>query len=160
MENSIWKDVKSYEGHYKVSSLGHIKSLKFNQERLLKLGTDANGYYIVSLCLNSKPKTRSVHQLVAESFLNHTPNGHTMVVNHINLNKKDNRVENLQIVTARENSNKKHLKSTSKYTGVCWDKSKKKWKSSTSINGEHKKLGYYDTEIEASNAYQAEIDKL
>ena len=54
-----------------------------------------------------------------------------LVVNHINNNKLDNRLENIEIVTSRENSNLKHIKSSSKYVGVSWCKKRNgKWHSS------------------------------
>jgi len=153
----IWKEVKGYEGIYEVSNLGNVKSLNYNgtkKEKELKICYDSDGYCIVSLFKNKVSKTRKVHQLVAESFLNHTPNGMKLVVNHINFIRNDNRLENLEIISQRINTNLKHLKSSSKYTGVSWYKSMNKWVSQIKINGKQKNLGYFKTELEAHNAYQ------
>ena len=158
----VYRDVKGYEGLYQVSNLGNVKSLNYNRggkERILKPSYSV-GYLKVSLCLNKAVKNRKIHQLVAEAFLNHKSCGHNLVVNHINFNKTDNRVDNLEIVTARENCNHKHIKSSSKYTGVTWYKSSKKWMSQITINGKNKHLGYFDSELKASNAYELALNKI
>lgn len=101
------------------SLINNIKiCLKFNTERLLRLNKDGSGYFQVALLKNGIEKRFKVHQLVAMCFLNHKPCGMNLVVNHINFNRNDNRIDNLEIVTARENANLKHIKSSSKYLGV------------------------------------------
>ena len=150
----IYKDVKGYEGLYQVSNYGNVKSFVRSDGRILKPGLGGVGYLLVVLYKNEKGKSKNVHQLVAESFLNHTPCGMKLVVNHIDFDKTNNHVSNLEIVTNRENTNKKHIKSSSKYIGVGWDKSRQKWVSRIRINGKLKQLGRFSTEIEASEAYQ------
>ena len=137
--------------------MGNIKSFKFGKEKLLKLNASSNDYLITRLCKNNKPKTFKVHQLMAITFLNHTPCKLDLVVNHINFNKQDNRLDNLEIVTNRVNSNRKHLKSTSKYTGVSFEKDRNKWLAQIRVDGKIKKLGRFDSELDASNAYQKEL---
>lgn len=160
----IWKDIPSYEGIYQASNLGIIKSLyritisktgikKSYKERILK-SNSCRDYCFLRLSKNGKPKGFWVHQLVAMAFLGHVPCKHKLVVNHINFCKTDNRVENLEIITARENLNRKHLSSSSKYTGVTWIKKTKKWQSRIVINGKIKHLGSFDSEIEASEHYE------
>ena len=160
-----WKDIKGYEGLYQVSNLGRIKSLerkvpngngkyRLHKERILKGGLFTRGYLGVVLCKESKNVSRTIHQLVAESFLNHKPNGHNLIVNHINFNKTDNRLENLEIISNRDNTNRKHLKSSSQYTGVSWNKRAKKWFSMIHIKGKQKYLGLFNDEYEAHIAYQ------
>lgn len=153
----IWKDIPDYEGIYQASNLGNIKSLKFGstgKERILKPTLNNCGYLRVCLHKNKKQKVRSVHQLVAITFLNHKPCGMELVVNHKNFIRVDNRLENLEIVTARENVNKKHLTSVSKYTGVSWYKKSKKWIACIYADGKYTHLGYFDTEEEASKYYE------
>jgi len=153
-QNEIWKDVVGTNGDYMVSSTGIVISLKFGKI-IIKKQTLAKGtYLVVSIFYNGKQKSRKVHQLVAEAFLGHTPCGMELVVNHIDFNKQNNKLENLEIVTSRENSNLKHIKSTSIYTGVSWDKKHRKWKSTININGKQKYLGSFDSEIEASEYYE------
>jgi hypothetical protein len=167
----VWKNIEGYEGIYQVSNLGRVKSLERKRlgfkkaptivnERILKTGVQTNGYLIVGLHKDGKVKTRLIHQLVAIAFLNHKPDGFKLVVNHINFNRSDNRFENLEIVTHRENSNQKHLKSTSKYTGVSWCNTCKKWVSSISINNKKKTLGRFTNEHDAHLAYENKLKEL
>ena len=148
-----WKSIKGYE-NYKISSKGRVKSFKLNKGKLLKTGVNIHGYKKVNLCKNGKLKYKTVHQLVAVAFLNHTPCGLKLVVNHIDFDKLNNNVSNLEIVTSRENGNRKHIKSSSKYTGVSWYKPRNKWRAQIRINGKKKHLGYFKCEILASNTYQ------
>ena len=93
----IWKDIKDYEGHYQVSNLSRVKSIKFGKERILKPVTDRHGYLIVGLWQNNKHKTYKVHRLVAEAFL---PNPDNLPqVNHKDENKLNNNVDNLEWCT-------------------------------------------------------------
>jgi hypothetical protein len=168
----IWKDVPNYEGFYQVSNLGRVKSLKRNvwmvrnncfktlNERILKTGLNTGGYLTLTLNKNKKQNSFTVHQLVAMVFLNHIPCGMKLVVNHINFDRLDNRVDNLEIVTQRENANQKHLKSSSKYTGVRWYEVSKKWISQIYINGKVKYLGLFKCEYEAHLTYQNALRKL
>lgn len=97
-----WKAVVGYEGLYEVSDFGNVRSLKYGKVRVLKPGV-MKGYYRVHLCKNGKRKSFLVHRLVVIMFIGDIPKG--MVVNHINENKFDNRLENLEIVTVKENNN-------------------------------------------------------
>lgn len=156
----IYKDVIGYEGIYKVSNFGNVKSLIGNNEKILKLCRNGGGYSTVNLHINSIMKTRSVHQLVAEAFLNHKPSKYELVINHIDFNRANNNIENLEIVTTRENANQKHLKSSSQYTGVSWDKNRNKWSSQIVINKKLKFLGRFINELDASEAYQKALQNL
>lgn len=169
MEKEIWKPLVNYENIYAISNFGNIKSLrresnghnlKFINERILKLTIDSRGYNCVCLYKNKQKKTFRVHQLMAISFLNHKRCKHRLVIDHINFNRLDNRIENLKIITNRENTNRKHIKSSSKYTGVSFDKSRNKWISSIYINGKNKNLGRFNNEEDASIAYQNELKKI
>ena len=169
VQKEIFKTIKDYP-NYKVSNFGNVKSMERKvrnkdgfrtvKERILKPGVGTRGYYYIILSENNKQKNRTVHQIVAEAFLNHKACMYKLVINHINHNKLDNRAENLEIVTQRTNTNQKHLISTSKYTGVNWDKKSSKWKASIHIKGENKYLGLFINELEASNTYQKALVKL
>jgi hypothetical protein len=160
----IWKSIPNYEGLYEVSSLGSVKSLgsdKTRKERILKqaIVKNQNRYY-VGLCKNNIKKKYKVHQLVAMAFLNHTPCGYKVVVDHINNDSTDNRLENLQLITQRENAYKTQGKYSSKYKGVCWHKNSKKWRARIHFNGKNITIGYFKCELAASVAYQNKLKEL
>jgi len=163
----VFKDIIGYEGLYQVSNLGNIKSLKrlnwrgyLIQERMLKNTINAHGYYFVKLSNSGKQKTVAIHKLVAIHFLNHVPCGWELVINHIDFNKANNRLDNLEIVTSRENGNRKHLKSTSKYVGVSWVKKNRNWKAEMNINRKTKHIGCFKNEYDAHLAYQKALSEL
>tara|TARA_R100001244_G_scaffold64346_1_gene53295 strand:- start:60 stop:557 length:498 start_codon:yes stop_codon:yes gene_type:complete len=158
--------IPSYEGLYQINKKGDVKSLerisiqnhKLN-ERILKSGVSSNGYLTVVLHKKKTRKTFPVHQLVAISFLGHEPSGYDVVVDHINNNPLDNRVENLQLTTARHNSSKNRTGS-SHYTGVSWHKRDEVWNASIVINGKKKHLGSFTDELEANQAYQNKLKQI
>ena len=97
----IWKDIKEYEGLYQVSNLGRVK--RITTGRVLKPLKHANGYLMVKLSKNSIVYTKTVHRLVAEAFI---PNPeHKSEINHIDENKTNNNVSNLEWMTRKENIN-------------------------------------------------------
>ncbi len=159
MENQleIWKDIPEYEGYYQVSNLGRVKSFKKSKETILKSGTDTSGYHFVVLYKDAKPRTIPNHKLVAIVFLNHIRCGNDLVVNHKNFIRTDNRLENLEVITHRENANKKHIKSSSIYTGVSWHKNRKKWQTRINVKGEIIHIGYFVNEVDAHHAYEEKL---
>ena len=158
----IWKDVVGYEGRYLISNTGRLKSILKNKEILPNGSLTNSGYlqYTLSWNLKNKRNHYYAHQLVAISFLEHKPDGMNFVVDHINDNKLDNRIENLQIVTQRFNARKTQGKYSSKYKGVSWDKNAKKWRPRIFINGKNKNFGYFINEDEAHLEYQNQLKKI
>ena len=157
----VFKDIPNYEGMYQASNLGRVKSLKFNRERILKTLDNGKGYLFVGLSCEGKQKQKSVHQIMAITFLNHTPDGYNgLIVDHKDNDKLNNRLENLQLVTARYNLSKDKKGCTSKYTGVCWHKTYNKWISAIIINGKKKHLGYFIDEYDAHLAYQSKLKEI
>ena len=163
----IFKDIVGYEGLYQVSNMGRVKSLSrevcsyqacwMSKDKIKKPCNGVNGYLQVTLNSNGKRRTRTIHQLVAVAFLNHTPCGHKLVIDHINNDKLDNRVENLQIVTTRFNSRKTQVNYSSQYKGVHWCKRSNKWRSEITINKKKIFLGYFEKEYDASVVYQNKL---
>lgn len=92
----IWKDIYGFP-NYQVSNLGRIKNKK---GKTLSQANVTNGYLIVNLCKNGKSSNKFVHRLVAMAFISNVENKPT--VNHIDGNKHNNRVENLEWCTNKE----------------------------------------------------------
>lgn len=116
-EGEIWKDIEDYEGLYQVSNLGRIKALekirffgKYSKnkrvypEKILKVtyNKKKDGYYIVTLSKNGIPKSYTVHRLVLKAFSENIDN--LPYINHIDGNKRNNNLCNLEWCTASYNS--------------------------------------------------------
>jgi hypothetical protein len=169
----IWKYIPEYEGMYKISIYGDVKSVKrkvFNsliskrtvKERILKpaKNNEEKGYFFVNLSKNNKTKQIFVHKLVAITFLKYNPNNRKIVIDHKDANKENNSLSNIQIITNRENITKDLLIGSSKYVGVHWNKRKNNWMSRIYINGTRKYLGSFKNEKDAAIAYQKELIKV
>jgi hypothetical protein len=167
----IWKDIPGYEGYYQASSFGRIKTLdrlvsngknskRRLNSRICSLVMGSKGYLNVSINKEGRRRTIDVHKLVAMAFLDHVPNNFERVVNHIDFNRLNNKPSNIELTTQRKNSNKKHLKSTSKYTGVKWHKSSSRWRATIVYKGETEYLGDFKDESKASMAYEARKEEI
>ena len=154
MKKEEWKSIPNYEGLYEVSSYGRVKSLRKN---LILKPIKNYGYYKVSLGKYDKHK---IHKLVAQSFLDLENCEMGLVIDHINNDKLDNRVENLQLISQRENASKDKKNTTSNYPGVNWFKLRNKWRAAIGINGKTFHLGLFTDEYEAHLAYQNKLNSL
>ena len=87
---------------------------------------------------------------------------HNNQIDHIDINKSNNKIENLRIVTNSQNMRNKNKipNCSSIYKGVCWHKLHKKWRVEIRIDGKVKHLGYFNNEEEASEAYQKKYNEL
>lgn len=170
MNNETFLDVVGYEGLYQVSDWGNVRSVeryvsgksssaRLLPERILKNNLNKMGYYLVGLMKDGKQSTKKVHQLVAEAFLNHKPCGMSFVVDHIDANKLNNRLDNLQVLTHRENCSK-DKNGVSSFVGVSYIKRDNVWMARIQVNKKNKYIGRYKTELEASEAYQKELFKI
>lgn len=110
--NEIWKPIPNFEGLYEVSNLGRVKRLdkyincrnykkRLLKEKIMKPIRHRDGYNYVRLYNNKKIKIVSVHRLVAETFISNLEN--KSQINHIDGNKTNNNVNNLEWVTPKEN---------------------------------------------------------
>lgn len=107
-----------------------------------------NGYIAISI----KGKKYHAHRLAWLYVHGHFPSD---CIDHVNMNKSDNRIINLRLATKSQNMNNKGKRSNNKsgFKGVCWDKCQCKWKASTRFGGKNKHLGYFDSPLQASEAY-------
>lgn len=107
-----WKDIPNYEGLYQASNLGRIKGLRrykqnhsklqLVEEKIIKQYVNKhNGYVYAVLCKDGKEKNCRVHKLIATAFIPNPENKKT--INHIDGNKANNRVDNLEWATNQEN---------------------------------------------------------
>ena len=157
------KLVAGYKGRYSVTSYGRIYSHinsglgGWQGNRFRVLSKNSHGYYAMYLCVDGTKKSLKVHRLVAEAFI---PNPHNKTdVNHIDKDKTNNSVSNLEWVTKRENSIHFHSnnKESSKYPGVSIHKASGKWRAQTSKDGKQIHLGYFDNEEEARDSYLEKV---
>ena len=136
--NLEFKQIPGYSS-YRINRLGKVWSDIRN--KFMKMNKRKNGYLQISLVNDEGNRTATtIHQLLAMAFLNHKPDGHKIVVDHIDRNPLNNRIENLQLVSNRENCSKdKHYNkksglplgittNNSSYRYVVWYNSKQfKW---------------------------------
>ena len=101
-----WKDIPQYEELYQVSNLGNIKSLNYNntgKEQILKPRKNKDGYLMVHLYKNGKRKMYRLHRLIWQAFNGSIPEGYE--VNHLSEDKTQNNLDNLNLMTHKENMN-------------------------------------------------------
>lgn len=100
--NEQWKPIAECNGEYYISDYGRVKSHKYGKERILKPSLIGNGYQAVLInSLNKKTKCKTIHKLVALSFIQNPEN--KPQVNHKDGNKLNNHFSNLEWVTPKEN---------------------------------------------------------
>lgn len=101
----VWKDIEGYEGKYQISNLGRVKALDFKRtkkERIMKPHINTSGYLAINLYKNAKFKTYRIHRLIAQAFISNPEN--KPCINHIDGNKLNNSIDNLEWCTHRENT--------------------------------------------------------
>lgn len=168
-----FKPIKNYEGLYEISNFGRVKSLpkeKWNHyafvhlaEKILMHNISPMGYHRITLHKDGELKTFQIHLLVWDHFGNSPRNGFILQVDHADNDKNNCGIDNLQLLTSRENIvkyQKMRDNITSKYIGVSWHKQCKKWQAEICIDSKSIHLGTYNKEIEASNAYQNKLAEI
>lgn len=119
MHGEVWKDIPDYEDLYQVSNMGRIRAFpkmtnignkkRFCEMRFLSPIIQHSGYAHIGLWRNGECKQARVHRLVAEAFCANDDPQHKTQVNHLNEDKLDNRAENLEWVTAKQNTNLRYM---------------------------------------------------
>lgn len=171
----IWLPIVGYEDRYQVSNTGKVKAIarmefmpwqkthrKIN-ERTMRIYQKDNKYLFVTLSDGGGRKTqrpRYIHRLVAQSFIGNIPKGY--VVNHLDGNVLNNCVENLEIVSQRDNClhglNKR--KKSSKYPGVHLERKTGKWKVMARTGDKKLYLGKFNSEDAAYEVYKSFVESL
>ena len=152
--NEEWKTIIDYP-NYSINSLGVIRNDK--TKKIMKISTTDKGYLRIGLCKDGTRKRFYHHQLVGLHFIPN-PNNYKQI-DHINTITDDNRLENLRWGNQSQNcrNKKKRANCSSQYQGVCYFKRDNNWGATIVINGKHKFLGYFATELEAFNAWKTYV---
>ena len=147
---------------------------KYEDDKLYRYST----YYKKWICCNdSKPNSNGyiqikinkkkyyLHRLIYKYHNEEwdiTDSSYNNLIDHVNINPLDNRIENLRVVNNSQNTRNQHKRKncSSKYKGVSWDKHLNKWKAEIRINGKHKYLGLFTNEEEAYECYKKNMMKL
>lgn len=163
-----WKSIPGYNGFYQVSNFGRVKSTprklrvrrgyRMSKEQILKPFSDRCGYFQLTLSKNGKIKRFFVHRIVLSSFIGHSDES----VDHIDGDKHNNNLYNLEYLPLRENITRYNIKKnkTSKYTGVCRLFGEKKWRAYIGINCKTKYLGIFKTEEDAAKKYTEYLNQI
>ena len=158
-KKEIWKTVPGFS-KYEVSDLGNLRKLKKDKSyKYLSNNTRSKGYIRNSMTNDLKEKKYKDRQvLIALTFLDHRHNKIlNLVVDHIDNDPLNNKLNNLQVITTRKNCSKDKNNKTSKYTGVNRVKKTGKWVSRIKIDGKVYHLGHFILEEDAAKAY---LDRL
>lgn len=154
-----YKDIPGYEGLYQVSNFGNVKSLNYNRtgiEKTLKSKINkSTNYCEISLCKNGKMKSFAVHQLVAMAFLKHIPEKYVLTVNHIDNNKLNNNISNLEVVPVRYNTSCHKTD-----PGINWREEYKFWEVRIRINKDKIYLGSSKDKEKALQLYKRALDNI
>lgn len=164
-EQEIWKDIQNYEGYYQVSNLGKVKSVlrkiirkngapQTIKERVVKPALSiSNKYLKVGLWREGIGWSEHIHLLVWDHFGTSPRNGMVLTVDHIDNDKRNNRINNLQLLSNRDNLIKGHLRKDMP-TGVVKENHRRKYYSYIKINKKNIYLGSYNNKEDAGRAYQ------
>jgi hypothetical protein len=151
-----WMEIPNYK-NYQASNLGRIKRLPSKGSpngRMLKGTIGSFGYIKIGLSKNGASKTFNLHSLIAQAFLDHKPNGYKngYVIDHVDNDKSNNKLDNLQFIKPRENI----LKSSSNRDSdkcVSYNKATSKWGVQFQVDNKKYYLGRFTTKEDAILVY-------
>lgn len=160
----VWENIKGYEGLYQVSNIGRVKALRkivhYNnaqrtqEERIMRPEVIKKGYLRVLLCFKGTQKHQQVHRLVYSAFKGDIPEG--ILINHKDLDKKNNCIDNLELMTNRQNAHH-YRRSVGRSLPLGVSKVRNKYKAVIQINKKAIRLGVYDTPEQAGAVFQKAI---
>ncbi len=148
-----WASIDGYL-NYQVSWFGRVVNTKTG--RILKPGTSNGGYLHVSLSKGGQVKQHKIHKLVAREWVPN-PDG-KRCVDHMDNDRTNNNWKNLRYATYAENNQnatKTSKQTSSIYKGVCFHTRHDKWITNIQLGRKLKHLGYFTSEREAAEAYNA-----
>ena len=165
----IWKAVLGYEGYYEVSNMGNVKSvdrvvvnkLGYSSKRkgkIIKLGVNSMGYYVIDLCKYSVRDRRLVHRLVAKHYMENFEAVPNLEVDHIDQNPKNNLIENLRMSTHSQNLINTGLATKMKSKGVT--RVDGKWLAKIMKDYKPITIGRFINKADAINAYNLKATEL
>jgi hypothetical protein len=137
--------ILGFESFYEVSNYGKLRRILKSGRKTLKSFITKDGYLSAAFTVNYKKTCKKVHRIVAESFLGKYD---SMCVNHIDGNKLNNYINNLEWVSTRENCvhRSSMKKKSSKYPNITWDKDRNKWRAQIYIDGKQVYIGIFNDE--------------
>lgn len=172
MKEEIWKDIPGYETFYQASNLGRIRSVErkvphrhgycTRKSKIINGTLTPQGYISYRLANSNKTRGERAHRLIISAFHGKS----TLIVDHINGKKTDNRLVNLRYCTSRMNNiyaRELALDSISKFVGVSIKRNKispPRWRAYIKINKKFISLGCYKTKEDASEVYRREVAKI
>lgn len=170
MDVEMWVPVGNFP-RYMVSNHGRVKNIDENGRRhrgqemtddgfFVSQSRNKKGYMVCHLYKPDQKALVTVHRLVAQHFV---PNPDELpYVDHIDMNPVNNHVSNLRWCTNSQNmrNTRPLANSTSRFKGVCWDKSRSKWRAQIKIDGKHRNLGQFENEEDAARAYDTAAREL
>jgi hypothetical protein len=159
-----WASIRGYGGWYDVSDHGNIRSWKdgkngeLDEPKTLKTMVSSSGYVKVDISHNGIKRRLVMHELVAASFIGDRPNG--MHIDHIDEDKTNNHVSNLEYVTPRANCQRYHENNCGASKAVGVSRKRDKWASSIYANGKLHHIMVSDSEDECSAMYKLAVEHL
>lgn len=164
-----FRPIQGFEGLYEISNLGRLR----NARKIMKTFLNNSGYSCAKLVKEGLRTNVLIHRLVAQHFL--IPAAGATEVNHINQEKLDNSVDNLEWVTSAENkahslnngwtaynkpSTGKKLGKSSQFHNVLWDKDREKWIGVVRHQSKNYYAKRFDTELAAAHHVNWILDQL
>jgi len=146
----VRKVKKSWYGQIK----GKNHQIIYGEIDLTNRVSKSNGYIQIMVSIkNLKSRPFTIHQIISCIYLNHKIIGRNLVIDHIDSNKLNNNINNLRIITQRENCSKEKTIASGLPAGVNFYKSLNKYVSKIHYNKKKHHLGYFETIDEAKDAY-------